>query len=183
MITTISLPVKIVFGEGSVNPGKTYAEMAGEAATAALHDSGVEWKEVQAAYCSHSYAGTGAGSRVVDQLGTTGIPVYTIEEGCSGGAAANGMAFQAIASGLYDVVCAVGLEKMPKGILYPPLSRSPAVLWADAEAGAGKALGRGVRRGAVPQADASAVAVSELRAVPTAMGAGLLPALHDRVAR
>lgn len=98
-------------------PGKTYAEMAGEAITAALHDSGVAWKEVQAAYCAHSYAGTGAGSRVVDQLGKTGIPVYTIEEGCSGGASANGMAFQSIATGLYDVVCAVGFEKMPKGIL------------------------------------------------------------------
>ena len=50
-------------------------------------------------------------------------------------------------------------------MIYPSLSRYAAVFCGDSEARTGKALGGGVRPGAVPQADAAARAVPELRAV------------------
>jgi acetyl-CoA acetyltransferase len=98
-------------------PGKEYYDMGRDAIVRALEDSGIEWKDVQALYCGHSYAGMGAGGNILAQLGLTGIPVFNVELGCACGSSAMGLAYQAIATGLLDVACAVGVEKMPRGML------------------------------------------------------------------
>jgi acetyl-CoA acetyltransferase len=108
-------------------PGKTFEELARDAIRAAMKDAGVTWKDIQALYAGHSYSGTGAGCTVANQMGLTAIPVINIELGCTTGIGIVGLAYQAIAGGFYDVVCAVGFEKIPKGILpadeFPQWSR------------------------------------------------------------
>jgi acetyl-CoA acetyltransferase len=92
-------------------------EMGAAAVREALADAGARWSEVQALFCGHMYAHTGAGQRMTDLLGRTGIPVVNVENACSSGGAALQMASQAVAAGAYDTVVAVGVEKMPRGAM------------------------------------------------------------------
>ena len=98
-------------------PGKEHYEMGRDAITEALKDAGATWNDMQALYCGHTYAGIGAGGNIILQFGMTGIPVYNVELGCAAGSAIVGLAYEAIATGLHDVVCVVGIEKMKKGLL------------------------------------------------------------------
>jgi len=83
----------------------------------ALADAGVAWSDVDALFCSHMYAGTGAGHKIAAALGYTGIPITNLENACSGGGAAVLAARQALLSGDYETVVAVGIEKMPRGFM------------------------------------------------------------------
>jgi acetyl-CoA acetyltransferase len=83
----------------------------------ALADAAVAWSDVDALFCSHMYAGTGAGHKVAAALGYTGIPITNLENACSGGGAAVLAARQALLSGDYETVVAVGIEKMPRGFM------------------------------------------------------------------
>ncbi|MFC1919265.1 thiolase family protein [Chloroflexota bacterium] len=98
-------------------PDKSFVDIATDAVTEALADAGAEWKDIEAVYGAHSYQHTGATNKLAFRLGLTGVPIYNVELGCSGGSAVCGMAYQAVASGIYDVACAVGFEKIPRGIL------------------------------------------------------------------
>lgn len=102
------------FGRFGAKPA---IEMACEAILEALHDACIEWREIEAIYCAHMYAGTGAGQRICAILGQTGIPVINVENACSSGGAAAILARQALASGEHATVLAVGLEKMPRGFM------------------------------------------------------------------
>ena len=97
--------------------GKSAIEMGVEAAREALADAGARWPEVDALYCGHMYAGTGAGHKIAAALGATGIPIVNVENACSSGGAAVQSARQALLSGEYRNVLAVGIEKMPRGFM------------------------------------------------------------------
>lgn len=96
---------------------KTPIELAVPAVREALDDASVDWTQVDAVYCGHMYAGTGAGHKLVSMLGRTGIPVINLENACSSGGAAVQMARSALVAGEHKTVLAVGLEKMPRGIM------------------------------------------------------------------
>lgn len=98
-------------------PGKEYYEMGRDAVNDALKDAGVTWPDMQAFYCGHTYAGIGAGGNIVTQLGMTGIPIYNIEMGCAAGSGIFGLAYEAIATGQFDIACVVGVDKLAKGLL------------------------------------------------------------------
>ena len=91
--------------------------MGVEALREALADAETAWKDVEALFCAHMYAGTGAGHKIATVLGATGIPIVNVENACSSGGAAVLAARQAIASGEYGTVAAVGIEKMPRGFM------------------------------------------------------------------
>lgn len=97
--------------------GKSAVEMGVEALADALADAGTDWGQVDALFCAHMYAGTGAGHKIATALGRTGIPIVNVENACSSGGAAISVARQAIASGEHGVVAAVGIEKMPRGFM------------------------------------------------------------------
>jgi len=80
-----------------------------------LNDAGMEWKEIQTAFCGSVYQGTGSGHQVIKEIGMTGIPIVNVENACSSGASAFRLAYQSIAAEIYDIVLAVGFEKMPRG--------------------------------------------------------------------
>ena len=97
--------------------GKSAIDMGCDAVLEALADAAIAWKDVDAIYCAHMYAGTGAGHRIAAILGATGIPIVNIENACSSGTAAIVMARQALLAGEHVTVVAVGIEKMPRGFM------------------------------------------------------------------
>jgi acetyl-CoA acetyltransferase len=96
---------------------KTAVQMGAEALREALADAELEWRRVEALFCAHMYAGTGAGHKIATLLGATGIPIVNVENACSSGGAALMMARQALAAGDYGTVAVVGIEKMPRGFM------------------------------------------------------------------
>lgn len=83
----------------------------------AMTDAGVNWPEIDAIYCAHMYAGTGAGHKLATIMGASGIPIVNVENACSSGGAALLSARAGLLSGDFETVLAVGLEKMPRGFM------------------------------------------------------------------
>ena len=83
-----------------------------EATQAALEDAGLEWKEIQIAYCGAAQQGITPGTRVLAAMGITGVPIINVENASATGSTAFREAYLAIASGLYDIALALGVGKM-----------------------------------------------------------------------
>jgi benzoylsuccinyl-CoA thiolase BbsB subunit len=58
-----------------------------------------------------------AGQRILAGVGASGIPITNIENACSAGATAFREAYLMIALGMYDIVLALGCEKMDRGLI------------------------------------------------------------------
>ena len=111
-----------VIGVGMIKfskPGASedYNVMAAKAARAALKDANVEFEKVEQAYAGYVYGDSTCGQRAVYELGTTGIPVFNVNNNCSTGSSALMLGRQAIAGGLAECVLVVGFEQMEKGAL------------------------------------------------------------------
>ena len=65
---------------------------------------------------------TGLASAVVDNLSLTPASADGIENGPASGASAIKQAYQAVASGMHDVVMAIGAEKMREAVSYTHLT-------------------------------------------------------------
>jgi acetyl-CoA C-acetyltransferase len=111
------------FGE---NFEKGYTDMLVEACFEAFQDAGIEPKQIQAAwlgtYLPFSWGFEGvAGTAVAEPLNLYPIPVVRVSNYCCTGMEAVRNAALSIAAGEYDVVLAVGVEKMrevpPRGSL------------------------------------------------------------------
>jgi len=103
-------------------PDKPLNDICRVAIEAALADAGVAWREVGAIAAASSRFSGGKGwglngNDVVEDMGSTGIPVYNMSAGCAAGANAFNIGHTLVASGAHDVVLVVGGEKMPKGFI------------------------------------------------------------------
>jgi acetyl-CoA acyltransferase len=96
---------------------KSIEELAVTPVIGALKDAGIQWKAVEAAYVGHEYQGLAAGQRILAGVGASGIPITNIENACSAGATAFREAYLMIALGMYDIVLALGCEKMDRGLI------------------------------------------------------------------
>ena len=94
-----------------------YNVMAVKAATAALQDAKIEYKEVESAYVGYVFGDSTCGQRAVYELGLTGIPVFNVNNNCSTGSSALMLAKQAVEGGIVECALALGFEKMEKGAL------------------------------------------------------------------
>jgi acetyl-CoA acyltransferase len=108
-----------VLGTGMIKfgryPEKTVPELGGEAALLALKDAGVTIKDVEMFACGNLYQSNAmVGQRILQQIGQTGMPVINVANACATGSTAFREAYMSIASGLYDVTMAVGVEQMGK---------------------------------------------------------------------
>src|SRR5258708_8390771 len=54
------------------------------------------------------------GQRILQQIGQTGIPVINVSNACATGSTAFREADMSVASGMYDISMAVGVEQMGK---------------------------------------------------------------------
>ncbi len=94
-------------------PDRTVPSLGAEAALLALDDAGLTIQDMQALYCGNLMeANAMVGQRVLQEIGQTGIPVVNCANACATGATAFREAWIAIKAGIYDVVLAVGVEKM-----------------------------------------------------------------------
>jgi acetyl-CoA acyltransferase len=99
-------------------PDRTVPSLAAEAALLALDDAGLGIGQMQALYCGNlGEAGGMVGQRLLAEIGQTGIPVVNVANACATGATAFRDAWMTIKAGVYDVVLAVGVEQMGKGLL------------------------------------------------------------------
>jgi len=97
-------------------------DLAIESAYEAYEDAGIGPDDIQACYVGQMYATVNgvAGSTVADALKLSNIPVIRNENWCTAGHIALIEAAIAVASGMYDVVMAIGVEKL-KDTGYPGL--------------------------------------------------------------
>lgn len=117
----------VILGVGMTNfgrfPERPVAKVGAEAVLASLKEAGIAWKEVPVVYCAHAMGRTVDGQLVEAELGHTGIPVINVSNACAGGGTAALLAYEAVASGLYDLAVAMGVDQAPRGPLgglFPP---------------------------------------------------------------
>ena len=99
-------------------PEQTVPELGGQAALMALDDAGLTIDQVQALYCANlGQANAMVGQRILREIGQTGMPVVNCANACAAGATAFREAWISVKAGLYDIVLAVGVEQMGRGLL------------------------------------------------------------------
>ena len=102
-------------------PEKSVAEIGAESALLALDDAGVKIQDIEALWCGNlMHANAMVGQSILQLIGQTGIPVVNCANACATGATAFRDAWMAVKAGIYDLVLAVGVEQMGKGLLGGP---------------------------------------------------------------
>lgn len=91
-------------------PDRSLTDLAWDAVREALADAGRE--DVDAVYVGTVFGAPGVAQRVLHALGITGVPVVTIENACASGTTAFVEAHEAVRTGRYGRVLALGLEQM-----------------------------------------------------------------------
>jgi acetyl-CoA acyltransferase len=108
-----------VLGVGMIKfgryPDKDVPQLGGEAALLALKDAGMSVKDLELLVCGNLFQASGmVGQRVLQQIGQTGIPVINVSNACATGSTAFREAYIGVASGMYDITMAIGVEQMGK---------------------------------------------------------------------
>src|SRR4030043_1261448 len=105
-----------IIGVGMIKMGKfpdrMLSSMGREAVLLAMKDAGVQRGDIQAAYSGTLHGGSLLGQRIFKELGMTGMPINNMENACSSGSGALREGWLGVGSGLYDMVLAVGSEKL-----------------------------------------------------------------------
>ncbi|GEL21539.1 thiolase [Pseudonocardia sulfidoxydans NBRC 16205] len=91
-------------------PGTDLVTLAWNAVSEALADAGPE--PVDAVWVGTVFAPAGVAQRVLRAMGITRVPVVTVENACASGTTAFAEACEAVRSGRYGRVLALGLEQM-----------------------------------------------------------------------
>lgn len=107
-----------VIGVGMVPFGKfpqrTVVDLAWPAVKAAIKDSGIDPRKIEAAFCGTTFGGMMTGQRILGHIGLSGIPVTNIENACSSSSSALRQAVSTVRAGQHDVVLVLGVEKLTK---------------------------------------------------------------------
>ena len=99
-------------------PDKSVAQLGAQAAQLALDDAKVSIKDIEGVWCGNlMHANAMVGQQILQQIGQTGVPVVNCANACATGATAFRDAWMSVKAGIYDLVLAVGVEQMGKGLL------------------------------------------------------------------
>jgi acetyl-CoA acetyltransferase len=111
-----------MIGAGMVKFGKyldtSMKVLARDSVNAALKSAGVESRQIEAAVVGNAMAGLVTGQEcvrgqvVLREMGIGGIPIINCENACASSATAFHLAWLYVASGMYDIVLALGMEKL-----------------------------------------------------------------------
>ncbi len=111
-----------IIGVGMTHFGKflerSLKDLAREAIDNAIRDAGIDKKQIQAAYVGNAMAGiiTGQecirGQVMLRAYGIEEIPIINVENACASSSTAFHLAWMSVASGMYDIVLALGVEKL-----------------------------------------------------------------------
>jgi acetyl-CoA acetyltransferase len=112
----------IVAGVGMTRFGKHLdtglKALGAEAVQAALADAGIEGADLEAAYVGNAAAGLVTGQEcirgqvILRSIGLGKLPVVNVENACASASTALHQACAMVTAGLYDVVLALGVEKL-----------------------------------------------------------------------
>jgi acetyl-CoA C-acetyltransferase len=122
-----------IIGMGCVKFGENWEQsledMVIDAAYEAYEDAGIDPKDIQAAWWGTVFSGE-TGQILAAPLKLSYIPVTRVENACATGSEAIRAACYAVASGIYDIVLAVGAEKL-KDTGYSGLPQTrPIATWS-----------------------------------------------------
>ncbi len=111
-----------IIGAGMTNFGKfldrSMKDLTREAVDGALGSAGMEKSQLQAAVVGNATAGLITGQEMIRgqvalrDMGIGGIPIINTENACASSSTAFHVAWTYVASGMYDVALAVGMEKL-----------------------------------------------------------------------
>jgi benzoylsuccinyl-CoA thiolase BbsB subunit len=104
-------------------PETSFEDLGREAITNAINDADIKPKEIEFGYCGNVYGGMCMGQRVLKEIGIAGIEIINVDNACASGSTALRGVWYAIATGLYDIGIAMGIEKLthlPPATLVPP---------------------------------------------------------------
>jgi acetyl-CoA acyltransferase len=120
------------------HPDKDTLDLGAEAVQGALHDAGVEMRDIGVMGSGNIVGDPGYGQLLQKQIGQTGIPVYNVSNACATGATALRVAIMAIKAGETDMGLAVGVEKLSgAGLLSGNAAKAEGGAWArDGRVGA-----------------------------------------------
>jgi acetyl-CoA acetyltransferase len=93
-------------------PDLTEEALAQSAILAALSDSGLQIRDIEAFYCGNAIGASLPGQRALRELHTGGNAVYNIDNACSSGATALNAALSALRSGQYETVLVFGMDQL-----------------------------------------------------------------------
>ncbi|MBM3141492.1 MAG: thiolase family protein [Chloroflexi bacterium] len=93
-------------------PQRSVVELGREAVLAALNDASVSPKDIQVAYASRLYDVGTMAQAILKEVGISGLEMVNVENACAGGATAFRGVWKDIATGLYDIGIAIGVESM-----------------------------------------------------------------------
>ncbi|MCL4239861.1 MAG: thiolase family protein [Dehalococcoidia bacterium] len=112
----------VVAGVGMTRFGKMLdrglKSIGAEAVEAAIKDAGIDKREIEAAFVGNAAAGLVTGQEcirgqvVLRSAGIGRIPVINVENACASASTALHQAAAMVTAGLYDVVLALGVEKL-----------------------------------------------------------------------
>lgn len=112
----------IVAGAGMTRFGKHLdrglKSLGSEAVRAAIEDAGIQPGDIEAAYVGNAAAGLVTGQEsirgqvILRSAGIGKIPVINVENACASASTAFNQACAMVTAGLYDVVLALGVEKL-----------------------------------------------------------------------
>ncbi|MEV5384496.1 thiolase family protein [Streptomyces sp. NPDC052721] len=94
------------------HPDLSAAELGYRAVRALLDSTGITPDAVDTGFAGSSYGGSLLAQRVLQRVGVSGPPVFTVENACASGASAVHLAWQAVASGTAEAVIALGAENL-----------------------------------------------------------------------
>lgn len=89
-------------------------DLAQTAISAALASAGLEWRDMQSAWCGHTSLGMTAGARLFGPLGQTGLSITNVENASATGSYAFRGAYMDVASGEFEIALALGIDMMPR---------------------------------------------------------------------
>ncbi len=111
-----------IVGAGMTDFGKfldrSMKDIAGEAVKGALDSAGIDKSKLQVAVVGNATAGLITGQEMIRgqvalrEMGIGGIPIINTENACASSSTAFHVAWMYVASGMYDIALAVGMEKL-----------------------------------------------------------------------
>jgi len=111
-----------IIGAGMTHFGKfldrSMKDLTREAVDAALGSAGIDKSKIEAAVVGNAAAGLVTGQEcirgqvVLREMGIGGIPIINTENACASSSTAFHLAWLYVASGMYDMALAVGVEKL-----------------------------------------------------------------------
>jgi acetyl-CoA acetyltransferase len=113
----------VVAGVGMARFGrykdKTFVDHGVEAAQAALADAGLQWLDIEDAYCGACGIGGFVGNRIGQQLGLSGVPIVNVDNASASGSSAFRLAYHAVAEGRCEVAMAMGTGQIGRRMMNP----------------------------------------------------------------